>query len=303
MVASAHHHQQPAVPLWRAWLLAARPKTLPAAFAPVLVGTAVAWADGARAPGMALAALLGAVAIQIGTNFFNDWADFVQGADDEQRIGPARATQQGWLSRREVLGGCLVAFAVAVVCGVVLLARGGWPIVLIGVASIISGLAYTGAPLKLGYRGLGDLFVLVFFGGVAVGGTYWVQALTLTPVVGSAALSVGALATAILVVNNQRDRHTDARTGKRTLVVRFGPTFGRWEYTLLVGIAFFAPVAAWAVGQVGVGWLLCWVTLPNASRRVAAIWRTDGAALNMELAATARLLLLFSVTLSAGALL
>jgi 1,4-dihydroxy-2-naphthoate octaprenyltransferase len=302
MVASAHN-AQPAPPLWRAWLLAARPKTLPAAFAPVLVGTAVAWADGARQPGMALAALLGALAIQVGTNFFNDWADFVQGADDERRIGPARATQQGWLSRRAVLAGCVVAFAAATLCGVVLLARGGWPIVIIGVASILSGLAYTGAPLKLGYRGLGDLFVWVFFGGVAVGGTYWVQALTLTPAVLIAALSTGALATAILVVNNQRDRETDRRAGKRTLVVRFGPTFGRWEYTLLAGFAFIAPAAAWAAGLVGAGWWLSWATLPVAARRVVAIWRIDGAALNTELAATARLLLLFSLALSCGALL
>ena len=209
------------------WLLAARPKTLPAAAAPVVVGTAVAISEQVFSLLPALAALLGALFIQIGTNFANDVFDFKKGADTTERLGPMRVTQVGLLTPRQVMMGMWLTFGLASVAGLYLIWIGGWPIVAIGVLSIISGIAYTGGPFPLGYKGLGDLFVFIFFGLVAVCGTYYVQAGSVTMSALALGVAVGALSVAILTVNNLRDVDNDRRAGKRTLVVRMGATPAR----------------------------------------------------------------------------
>jgi 1,4-dihydroxy-2-naphthoate octaprenyltransferase len=283
----------------RAWVLACRPATLTAAMAPVLVGTAAAWAAGAARVGPAVAALFGALMIQIGTNLANDVFDFEKGADTAARLGPPRATQTGLLTPSEVRRGMWLAMALATAAGVYLVVVAGWPVVAIGVASVVSGIAYTGGPYPLGYHGLGDVFVLLFFGLVAVCGTAFVQAggVPIEAWIGS--IPVGAVATAVLVVNNLRDRHTDALAGKRTLVVRWGRGAGLAEYASLLLVAHLAPVLAalWLQRP----WLsLGAATAPLGLLLVRAVARSDGAALNPFLGKTARLLLLQSVVLSAG---
>lgn len=287
----------------RLWLAAARPATLLASVVPVAVGTALCAADGLQRWGVALAALLGAMAIQIGTNLFNDYADFQSGADTVARLGPARVTQRGWVAPRQVLAASGVAFAVASLAGGYLLWAAGWPVVLMGLSSIAAGVAYTGGPYPLGYRGLGDAFTFVFFGLVAVCGTYYVQARALSVGCVAAAAAIGALATAILVVNNLRDRHTDAPAGKRTLAVRYGAGFVRSEYVALLALAYALPVTLWAVGQVGAGWLLPLLSLPMALGAAQAVRRLDGADLNFLLGRTARLEALFGALLVVGVLL
>ena len=204
------------------WIAAARPKTLPAAVVPVVVGTACAAASGGAAWAPACAALGGAIAIQIGTNFANDVFDAERGADGPDRVGPTRAVAAGLIAPRAMKHAMIAAFAVAIAFGIYLASIGGWPIVAIGIASIAAGIAYTGGPFPLGYHGLGDVFVLAFFGFVAVCGTAFVELGRVPALAIGAAIPIGALATAILVVNNVRDRASDARAGKRTLAVRFG---------------------------------------------------------------------------------
>lgn len=282
----------------RAWLAAARPATLTAGVVPVVVGTALAVADGVARPALAGAALLGAVLIQVGTNLVNDLGDFRRGADTAERLGPPRAVQRGWLTEREVAAGAAAALAGAVVVGIALVAAGGWPIALMGVASLACAVAYTAGPFPLAYVGLGDLFVLLFFGGAAVCGTYYVQARAVTSGAAWASVATGLMATAILVVNNLRDRETDARAGKRTLVVRFGERFGRAEHAVTL-LAPHAMVAAAAVLG-GPGWLLPLVSLPLAVREVREVRRKDGAALNPHLGSTARVGVAFGALLSLG---
>lgn len=282
-----------------AWWLASRPKTLPAAVAPVVVGAAIAWAAGGFRLAPVLAALAGAIWIQIGTNFANDVFDFESGADDDDRLGPTRAVQAGLLSPAAMRRGMVVAFALATLCGVYLTWVAGWPFVVIGVLSIASGIAYTGGPYPLGYNGLGDVFVFVFFGLVAVGGTVYAQMAVVPEAAWWCGAAVGALATAILVVNNVRDRDTDARVGKRTLVARFGRAFGETEYRALLALAYAVPVVL-AVRGAG-GWvLLSWATMPLAWRLMRSLARLDGVPLNAVLAGTARLMVLYAVLLAAG---
>ena len=283
----------------RAWILASRPKTLTAGAVPVLVGTAVAHAAGGIAFGPALAALLGALAIQVGTNFANDVFDFVRGADTEARLGPLRAVQAGLLSPRDMKLGMGVAFAVATLMGIYLVAVAGWPVVVIGVASVASGIGYTGGPFPLAYRGLGDLFVLLFFGFVAVLGTVYVQRLAVPPLAVWAAIPVGALATAVLVVNNVRDRVTDAQAQKRTLVVRWGRRFGLIEFAVCLGLAYFIPVAL-AAGGYGPWVMLCLASTPWAVAVFRSVLSGEGEVLNRALGETARLLLLYGVLWALG---
>ncbi|AKT40205.1 1,4-dihydroxy-2-naphthoate polyprenyltransferase [Chondromyces crocatus] len=295
----------------RAWVLACRPATLPVAVAPVVVGTAVAHAVSSVRVAPALAALFGALLIQIVSNFANDVFDHEKGADTHERLGPTRATQSGLLTGRQVRLGMLVAVALAIPFGLYLVSVAGLPIVLIGVASILSAIAYTGGPYPLGYHGLGDVFVFVFFGLVAVCGTVFVQAGAVPPLAWLASLPVGAIATGVLVVNNVRDRETDVRAGKRTLAVRLGRTAGVVEYGLLMALAYAVPVAlsvapvrAWAVEGRGVGsapWvLLPVVTLPLALRCLRTLRTMEGKPLNACLAATAKLLLAFSLLFAVG---
>jgi 1,4-dihydroxy-2-naphthoate octaprenyltransferase len=230
------------MPRYRIWILASRPRTLTAAAAPVLLGTGLAVGHGAFRWGPAIASLFGALLIQIGTNLANDYYDHLRGGDTEDRIGPLRATQAGLLPPRTVRTGAFIVLAFALGVGVYLVSVGGLPILLIGIASLICAVAYTGGPFPLAYHGLGDVFVFVFFGLFAVGGTYWVQALAFSSEVLLAGAGMGAMATAILVVNNLRDIWTDARAGKRTLAVRMGPTGTKAEYLLLVFGALAVPI-------------------------------------------------------------
>jgi 1,4-dihydroxy-2-naphthoate octaprenyltransferase len=281
--------------------MAVRPKTLPAAVAPVLVGAALAWSHGAFSPLPALAALIASLLIQIGTNLANDYFDYVQGADTAGRKGPTRVAQSGLISLTHLRIGILVTFALAAVIGLYLVFVGGWPILAVGIAALVSAVAYTGGPFPIGYHGLGDLFVFVFFGLVAVCGTYYVQVLSLAPVVVLAAAPVGALTTAILVVNNLRDIDTDQRSGKRTLAVTIGPEKTRIEYVALLVMAYAVPLLLWAWGMTTPWVLLPWLTLPLALRLARTIYRTiDGAPLNKALAGTANLDLLFSILFALG---
>jgi 1,4-dihydroxy-2-naphthoate octaprenyltransferase len=285
------------------WIAAARLRTLPAAVVPVAVGTACAAASGGIAWGPALAALAGSLAIQIGTNFANDVFDAEKGADGADRIGPLRAVSAGLISAAAMKRAMVLAFAVAAAFGVYLVAVAGWPVVAIGLASIASGIAYTGGPWPLGYHGLGDVFVLAFFGFVAVCGTAFVQLGHVPQLAIWASLPVGALATAILVVNNVRDRAGDARAGKRTLAVRFGRPAALLEYALLIAIAYAIPSV---LALDGSPWTaLPLVTAPLALARMRELARAvDGAQHNRCLAATAQLLmihgLLFAVGLALG---
>ena len=282
----------------RAWIAAARLRTLPAAIVPVAVGTACAAAVRAVAWGPALAALGGALAIQIGTNFANDVFDAERGADGPDRIGPVRAVAAGLISARAMKRAMIAAFAIACGFGAYLAWVGGWPIAAIGVASIAAGIAYTGGPWPLGYHGLGDICVLAFFGFVAVCGTAYVQLGALPMLAMWAALPVGALATAILVVNNVRDRATDARAGKRTLAVRFGRRAAIVEYAVLAAVAYAVPAALAMTSP--------WRALPLATAPLALVRVRDlakavsGSEHNALLAATAQLLLVHGALFAIG---
>jgi 1,4-dihydroxy-2-naphthoate polyprenyltransferase len=287
------------------WLMAARPRTLPAAAAPVLVGTALAATLGTFHVLTFLAALVGALFIQIGTNLSNDYSDARRGADTEDRLGPVRVTAGGLVPPRQVLIATYVAFGCAVLCGIYLTVVAGWQILAIGAASILAGVLYTGGPRPYGYEGLGEVFVFLFFGVVAVVGSYYAQRQELTWVPFVLAVPVGFLATAILVVNNVRDLETDRRAGKRTLVVRLGRNRARALYAALVYGAFLAGPLTWVLGAPGLEpWLLlCWLALPLAPPLVRAVRnRTDGAALNRALGGTGMLQLAFCVLLGAGLL-
>lgn len=229
-------------PSWRIWLSAARPRTLPAAIAPVAVGSAIAWRDHAFDGGAALLCLGFALLVQIGTNFANDYYDFIRGADTAARVGPTRAVAAGLVTPTAMRRAMWGVFATAFVCGFGLLGWGGPWLLAIGIASILCGLAYTGGPWPLGYHGLGDLFVFIFFGLVAVGTTYFVQTGHVTRDALIAAVPIGLLAANILVVNNYRDAETDALAGKRTLVVRFGRRAARAQHALSLVIAVVGPV-------------------------------------------------------------
>lgn len=273
----------------RVWIEAARPKTLTAAAAPVLIGIGLAWADGQFRLLPAFAALMGALLIQVGTNFANDYYDFVRGGDTEQRVGPRRVTQAGLVPPTQVKRAMLLTFGTAVVSGTYLVWVGGLPILAVGLLSVLSGWAYTGGPFPLAYNGLGDIFVLIFFGPVAVAGTYWVQALQFKPELLLAGLAIGALSTAILVANNLRDLRTDQAAGKRTLPVMLGRWAGRVEYLFLVALA----VVALPLGVIRYGWtpavyfaLLSILLLTPTLRRVCT--EEEATALMPALPATAR---------------
>jgi 1,4-dihydroxy-2-naphthoate polyprenyltransferase len=290
------------VPL-RIWAMAARPRTLPAAIAPVLVGTALAGSEGEFRPLAFSAALVGSIFIQIGTNLSNDYSDARRGADTEERLGPVRVTAGGLVPPRKVLVATWLAFAIAVAAGAYLIALVGWELLAVGAASILAGVLYTGGPRPYGYEGLGELFVFGFFGVVAVTGSYYVQTEDLTWLALGLSVPVGLLAAAILVVNNIRDVDTDRRAGKRTLAVRLGRDRARRLFVLTVTLPFAIVVALAAIDA----WpelalaLLAAPLVPALVRTVSS--RTDGPSLNRALARCGALLALFSMLLSAGLLL
>jgi 1,4-dihydroxy-2-naphthoate polyprenyltransferase len=281
-------------------VLAARPATLTAALVPVLVGTAVAQASGGLRAGPALAALFGAFMLQITSNFANDVFDAEKGADTHERLGPTRAVQSGLLTPRQVRVGLSITIALAFAAGIYLTAVAGWPVVVIGLCSILSAVAYTGGPFPLGYHGLGDVFVMIFFGFVAVCGTVFVQTGAVPPLAWLASVPVGAIATAVLVVNNVRDRETDVKAGKRTLAVRFGRRAGVAEYAGLLVIAYVTPAAAIALLGRSPWVLLPVVTLPVGFFLARTLATTEGKPLNDCLTGTAKLLLLYGVLFAAG---
>ena len=292
----------PRPPLWRIWLLAARPPTLPAALAPVLVGTAVAAIDGPFDAGLFFQVLAAALLIQVGVNFTNDLSDFRRGADTAARLGPPRAVAQGWLSERAVLGGAALVFAAAIALGISLTLAAGWPILAAGGAACIAAVAYTGGPWPYGYHGLGDAVCFAFFGVVAVMGSGYVQSGALSWPLAAAAVPVGCLVTAILVVNNLRDLETDRTAGKRTLAVLLGARGARLEY-LLLSAAAFAAIAAFAAATV----LPAWTALGLAGLLPAAplarrVWSgAAGAELNSILKRTAQVHLIVGALIALGA--
>jgi 1,4-dihydroxy-2-naphthoate octaprenyltransferase len=288
----------------RIWLMAARPRTLPAAIAPVLVGTALAGFLHVFHPLRLIAALLSALCIQVGTNLSNDYSDARRGADTEERLGPVRVTAGGLVPPRQVLIATYLTFALAVLFGIYLIAVAGWELLLVGAASILAGVLYTGGPRPYGYEGLGEVFVFTFFGIVAVAGSFFVQTTRLDWEAFALALPVGLLASAILVVNNARDIDTDRRAGKRTLAVRLGRERTRTLFTAMVYGAYLLAPVTWLFGPLSPWLLISWLSLPLAASVVRLVRnRVDGPSLNEALARTGMLQLAFCVLLSAGLLL
>lgn len=285
-----------------AWFLATRPKTLVAGFVPVAVGSAVAAKSGLFSPIAALAALTGALLIQIGTNLFNDAYDFKRGADTTDRLGPPRATQQGWLSADAVMRGAIVCFAIAFLVGLYLVSLTGWPLLIVGIVSLLAGYAYTGGPFPLAYHGLGDVFVFVFFGLVAVSGAAYVQTNTVTSLSLLAGVPVGALGVALLSVNNLRDAKTDVAANKRTLIVRFGSTFGKAEYVTMLLVAFSVPVVLFVTGLASPWVMLALASAVFAVPPLKLVLTATGPALNAALAGTARLQLVYGALFCVGLL-
>ena len=281
-------------------MLAVRVRTLPAAATPVIVGTGAAIGSGTFAPVPALAALVGALLLQIGANFANDLFDFLRGADTAARVGPTRVTQARLLTPRQVRTGMVAVFVAAALIGVYLVAVGGWLVALIGVTAILAAVAYTGGPFPLGYHGLGELFVFLFFGLAAVCGTYAVQAGSVRAVAWWAAAPLGALATAIIVVNNLRDIATDRAAGKRTLAVRVGERGTRVEYCALLVVAYLVPPLMWVAGVASPWALLALGSLPLALPLARRLMGERGRALNGVLAGTARLELVYGLLLALG---
>jgi 1,4-dihydroxy-2-naphthoate polyprenyltransferase len=284
----------------KALLLATRPRTLAAGVVPVAVGSSVAFREHHYSMTTALVCLACALLIQIGTNLFNDYFDFKSGADTSERLGPARATAQGWLQSREVFAAATLSFALAFVSGLYLVSLTGWPLLGLGLICLAAGFAYTGGPFPLGYNGLGDLFVLVFFGCVAVCGTAYVQ-LQYVPVLALwASLPVGLLGVALLAVNNTRDEPTDKKVGKRTLVVRFGKPFGRAEWKVCVGLSFLIPLVVCGLGLTSMLVCITFLSWPLAVAPLRLVRASDGAELNLALAQTARLQLVFGLLFAFG---
>lgn len=304
----------------RSWLLATRPRTLPAAFAPVFVGSAAAYAADAWVLPAALICLLFALLMQITTNFANDYFDHVNGVDTAARIGPTRAVASGQVPAAAMLAATLLTATLGLLVGLLLVGYGGWGLLPIGILSVVCAIAYTGGPFPLGYNGLGDVFTFLFFGPVAVGGTYYVQAGHLGAVPLLAGVGVGLLVANILVVNNYRDWATDAATGKRTLVVRWGRRFGWWQYVVSLVLAAVVPPLLWlACGAPAWVLMASLVLLPGlkmastlkraghgefeAAFAAAGVAVTsEGPVLNRLLGKTAALAMLYALLLGVGLL-
>jgi len=284
----------------KVWLLAIRPKTLPAAAASVIVGTALAWYDGVFQAGPALAALVIALLLQIGSNLANDVYDDERGADTADRLGPLRVTQSGLLSRRQVKTGMKVVLFTALAIGFYLTWVRGPLVLVIGVAAIVAAVAYTGGPWPLGYHGLGEVFVFLFFGVTAVVGTYWVQSGTTTTAAWLMSVPVGLLITGIIIVNNLRDIEQDRVAGKRTIAVRVGVRYTRLEYALCVAGAYACVALGVALQILPVYALTCWLSIPLAVMTWRIVASQAGTPLNRALALTGQTALLFSVLFALG---
>ena len=284
------------------WVLASRLKTLTAAISPVLVGVSLAIHDGEFQPFIAFMTLLAAVLIQIGANFANDVYDFLNGSDREDRLGPTRATQSGLIPPEDMKKGMWLVFALAICVGFYLASIGGWSIVWIGLASIASAIAYTGGPYPLGYHGWGDVLVFVFFGIIAVPGTYYLQSGFVSYDSILFGIPLGALSTAILIVNNLRDADTDIKSGKRTLAVRFGKTFVKIEYIIMMMVAFAIPIYILQFWDELSLYIILFL-LPISIRLIQSLYNETGISLNPVLVNTAQFLFHFSILLSIGLIL
>lgn len=288
------------LPALQVWTMAIRPKTLPAAVAPVIAGTAVAIHEGGAHWPSAIFAMVTALLLQIAANLANDALDFRRGADTAERLGPVRTTSSGLVSAEAVLKATALVLGLAVLTGLPLVLRGGWPILLLGLAAIACAVAYTGGPFPLAYLGLGEVFVLLFFGLAAVAGTAWIQTGELTGLAIATSIPIGALAVAILVVNNLRDIHTDRQAGKRTVAVRLGERGTRREFAVMLIIAGAAPVVFWIVGWLNWSSVLTIVWWPFAAGLWNQVTTRTGRELNPTLGNTGRALLYYSLALSAA---
>jgi 1,4-dihydroxy-2-naphthoate octaprenyltransferase len=283
-----------------AWMLAIRPRTLPAAAAGVVMGSALAWHDGFFRLDAALACLLTALLLQIGSNLANDVFDFERGTDTPERLGPVRVTQAGLLTPSKVKAGMAVVFGLAALFGLYLAWLGGWPIILIGLAAILSAIAYTGGPFPLGYFGLGDLFVFIFFGLASVAGTYYVQAGFVSTAAWWMTIPPGLIITAILVVNNLRDLENDRKAGKHTLAVMMGERATRIQYSICMIAAYLVMPLAASMGVIPWSSMLTWLSLPLAIRTALIVFTQRGRPLNAALAGTGQTALLFSILFWVG---
>ncbi|MHB1376610.1 MAG: 1,4-dihydroxy-2-naphthoate polyprenyltransferase [Candidatus Humimicrobiaceae bacterium] len=283
------------------WFKSTRPRTLPAAAAPVIIGIALAFYENKINLFIAIFTLMAALLIQIGTNFANDYFDFIKGTDTDKRIGPVRLIQAGLIKKNEMLAGFIIAFIAASVLGVFLVIRGGYPVLLAGIFAIIFGILYTAGPAPLGYIGLGDIFVFIFFGLISVTGTYYLQTLKINPVVLIASLAPGFLSAAILTANNIRDIKTDKEAGKRTLIVRFGYNFGLFEYLFCIIAAHLIPVILVLITKSHYFSLISVLTVIIAVKPVKIILsRPEPRYLIPVLGKTGQILLIFSVLFSIG---
>lgn len=283
------------------WIKAARPQTLPAAFVPVCIGASLAFHDQQLVWTPTLVALICAFLIQIGTNFANDYFDFKKGADTDDRIGFERATATGQISAESMRNATIITMGLAFLLGLFLVWHAGWPIFWIGVASLIFGVLYTGGPFPLGYNGLGDIFVFIFFGIVAVMGTYYVNALEWSNASFWASLVVGALATNILVVNNLRDVEQDKVAGKNTLGVLLGEQALRWEYLLMLLLALAIPPHFYVQLDYSIVILLPYLSIPLGLYLLQKIWLEDDKhTFNKLLKQTAQFMTLFGILFSIG---
>jgi len=284
------------------WILASRPKTLPAAISPVIVGVSLAVHDSEFHLLTAFMTLIAAILIQIGANFANDVYDFLKGSDREDRLGPIRATQSGLISPENMKKGMWLVFTLAICVGFYLASIGGWPIVWIGLISIASGIAYTGGPYPLGYHGWGDVFVFIFFGIIAVPGTYYLQTGFVSDYSILFGIPLGALSTTILIVNNLRDADTDVKSGKRTLAVRFGKSFVKMEYIVMMILAFAIPIYILQLWDEFSLYIILFL-LPISVRHIQSLYSETGESLNLVLVNTAKFLFHFSMLLSIGLIL
>lgn len=288
---------------WNAWMMAIRPRTLPAAAAGIVMGAALTWRDGNFRIDAVLVCLLTALLLQIGSNLANDVFDFERGTDTAKRLGPTRVTQAGLLTPKQVKTGMIVVFGLAILLGLYLVWLGGWIIIILGVVAIASAIAYTGGPFPIGYHGLGDIFVFIFFGVVSVTGTYFIQAGTITPVVWLMTIPPGLIVTAILVVNNLRDIDNDRKAGKYTLAVRFGEKATKIQYTVCIVAAYLILIPVAWVGLIPWTVLLAWVSLPIAFQATKVVLTQKGRPLNAALAKTGQTALAFSLLFWLGLLL
>ncbi len=284
----------------QAWVLASRPKTLLAAFVPVIVGTAIAVYDNSFNLLAAVDALICSVLIQVGTNFSNDLFDYLAGTDSKERVGPKRALTEGWISVKEMKTGIVLTFGITFLLGLYLVSLAGWPILLVGVLSILAGLAYTAGPFPLAYNGLGDIFVFIFFGIVGTVGTYYVQALNFSYLALISSIPVGALITNILIVNNYRDIDEDKKAGKKTLAVIFGARFSQLQFLFLTFISYATPFIIYFYFKKSYFVFLPWLTIPLAAKTVGMIYKSKGSELNNTLELTAKLSAIFGLLLAIG---